>query len=156
MVLEFLFGIALLAVVIFVLLRILGNVALGVLLVLIVFLASYLIVGSFPDLRNVPLIGQYIPKTSKAIAVLKDVLYSIDILGVDRTSDSNLLVTVANTGRLEVSDFTAYVNNDNVEILNKKDILKSGELVVFELDWKDEFERILIKTAQTESVYEFK
>ncbi len=154
MVLEFFFGVALLAVVVYIVFRVVGSIALGALLVLVVFLASYLLVGSFPDLENIPVIGGFIPTTGKAIAVIKDFAYSMDVIGVSSSSNGNLLVTVANTGQLEVSNFTAYVDEQSVNILNNKDLLKSGYVVPFELNWKEEFKRILIKSDQAEAVYE--
>lgn len=152
--LEFFFGVALLVVVMYIIFRVIGNIALGMLLVMIVFLASYLLVGSFPELSNIPVIGNFIPTTGKAIAVIKDFAYSMDVIGVSTSSDGNLLVTVANTGQLEVSNFTAYVNEQNVNILNNKNSLESGDVIVFELDWNQDFQRMLIKSDKTEAGYE--
>lgn len=152
--LEFFFGVALLAVVVYIVFRIVGSIALGTLLVLVVFLASYLLVGSFPDLGNVPVIGGFIPTTGKSIAVIKDFAYSMDIIGVSTSSNNNLLVTVANTGQLQISNFTAYVDEHQVSILNNEGYLNSGGVIVFELDWKEDFRRILIKSEQTDAAYE--
>jgi len=153
MVLEFFFGIALLVIVAYVIFRVIGNVALGTILVLIVFLASYLLLGSFPRLSDMPIIGKFIPTTGKTIAVIKDLAYSMDIIGVSTNSDGNLLVTIVNTGQLELSNFTAYVDGQQVEILNNKGSLKSGNVIVFELNRKDDFERIVIRSSQTEAIY---
>lgn len=154
MALEFFFGVALLIVVVYVISRIIGNITLGAFLVLIVFLASYLLLGSFPKLGDMPIIGGFIPTTGKAIAVVKDFAYSMDIIGVSSSSDGNLLVTLANTGRLELSNFTAYVNGVNATILNNKDSLSSGNVIVFELDWKSDFSQVIIKSDKTEASYE--
>ena len=154
MVLEFFFGVALLIVVVYIIFRIMGNVTLGVLLVMIVFLASYLLLGSFPKLGDLPVIGAFIPTTGKAIAVIKDFAHSMDIIGVSTSSNGNLLVTIANTGQLGLSNFTAFVDEQSVDILNNKDALKSGDVVVFELGWKEDLKGILIKSDQTEAVYE--
>lgn len=153
MVLELLFGIAILAIVGFVIFRVMGSVAIGVLLVLAVFLASYLLVGSLPDLGKVPLIGKFIPETGNFIAVVHNVLYSADILGTATASNSNLLVTVANTGKSDISNFTAFVDGKRVDILNNKDSLKSGDVFTFELNWKDNFKFIEIRTSETNSTY---
>ena len=152
--LEFLFGVALLVVVLYIAFRIIGNIALGAILVLIVFLASYLLVGSFPSLGNVPVIGGFIPTTGKAIATIKNFAYSMDIIGVSTSSNGNLLVTAANTGQLDISNFTASVDGKNADILNQKDSLKSGDVIIFELDWNEGFKTILIKSDKTEAAYE--
>ncbi len=153
MVLEFFFGVALLVVVVYMIFRIIGNITLGALLVLIVFLASYLLVGSFPELGDVPIIGGFIPTTGKAIAVIKDFAHSMDIIGVSSGSDGNLLVTVANTGQLEIANFTAYVDGRNVTILNNRGSLKSGGVVVFELGWRQDFQRVVIKADEAKAEY---
>jgi len=152
--LEFFFGVALLVIVVYIIFRIIGNISLGVLLALLVFLASYLLLGSFPKLGDLPVIGNFIPTTGRAIATIKDFAHSMDIIGVSTSSDENLLVTVANTGQLVVSNFTSYVDEKNVDILNKKDSLNSGDVVVFELDWRENFKRIIIKSDQAETIYE--
>lgn len=154
MALEFFFGVALLIIVIYIIFRVIGNIALGTLLVMIVFLASYLLIGSFPSLEDLPIIGGFIPTTGKAIAVIKDFAYSVDIIGLSASSEGNLLATVVNTGQLDVSNFTAYVDGQKVGILNQKESLKSGEVVVFELDWNKEFKTVLIKADKAEATYE--
>jgi hypothetical protein len=156
MALEFLFGMAILAIVVYVVFRVAGSIAIGALLVMAVFLASYLLVGSFPSLKDIPLIGSYIPTTGKVIAAIKDFSYSMDIIGVSQSSDNNLLVTVVNTGQSELSNFTAYVDENQIGILNNKESLNSGDVVVFELDWKDDFNRIKIVSDKAEATYEKK
>ncbi len=154
MAIEFLFGIALLSIIAYIVSRIIGNITLGALLVLAVFLISYLLVGSFPKFGDIPVIGRFIPKTGEAIAVIKDFAYSMDVIGISRSSEGNLLVTVVNTGKSELSNFTAYVDGYSADILNNKDSLESGNVIVFELSWKGDFKRIEVKSNQTEAVYE--
>jgi len=154
MALEFLFGVALLVIVVYIIFRIIGNISLGVLLALLVFLASYLLLGSFPKLGDLPVIGNFIPTTGRAIATIKDFAHSMDAIGVSTGSNGNLLVTIANTGQLGLSNFTAYVDNQGVDILNNKDALESGYVVVFELNWKEDFKRVLIRAEEAEAVYE--
>ena len=155
MVIQLFFGVLLLTVIGYVLFRMVGNIAIGVLLVLAIFVASYLLLGSFPKLGDIPLIGKFIPTTGKAIAIIKDNQYSMDVIGVSRTSDQNILVNVVNTGKSDLSNFTANVDGRQVDILNNKDSLKSGDVVVFELDWKNDFDRIMINADKTEAVFEY-
>lgn len=152
MVLELIFGLMILAVVALVLFRIIGNVALGAVLILAIFASSYLLVGSFPNLGGVPIIGDLLPKTGKAIAVVKDLEYSMEIIGVSKTGNDNLLVSVANTGKSDLSNFTGYVDNKQAAILNGKDSLESGSVYVFELDWVQDYRNISIKSGKTEAI----
>ena len=156
--LELIFGLVILGIAIFIAFKLLRSVAIGVALVLLVFLASYLIMGSFPDLQKTPVIGKYlsgIPRTTgEAIGVIKDTLYSIEILSVSRDSDNNLLITVANTGKMDVTDFNVFVDNIKVSILNNpKTLLKSGEVTIIQVDWKGDFDSISVQTDKNSDTY---
>jgi hypothetical protein len=158
MVLPLIFGLIIIAIVVFVFLRIIGHIALGAVLILLVFVASYLIIGSLPDLQVIPIIGPYLPKlptsTGEAIAYIRDVFYNIDILSASRDSENNLLIAVANTGRNDVSNFTVFINNQSVIILNEpKDPLKSKEVTVIQTNWKANFTTILVNTNQASATY---
>ena len=50
--LELIFGLIILGIAIYIFFRVFHNVTVGILLILLVFLASYLILGSFPDWRK--------------------------------------------------------------------------------------------------------
>ncbi|MFH7882606.1 MAG: hypothetical protein QW140_02730 [Candidatus Aenigmatarchaeota archaeon] len=158
MVLQFIFGIILLVIVVYISLKILQNIAIGIVLIVLVLFASYLILGSIPTLRDIPIVGGYlqnffekflpkIPRTTgEAIGIVKEILYHIEILNVERDSEQNLLITLANTGKLEVSSFKFFVDGNEVKVLNKpKDPLKSKEVTVFQVDWKGNFSNIEIK-----------
>lgn len=158
MVLPLIFGIIILAIVIFVFLRVLGNILVGAILIFLVLIASYLIIGSLPDLQAAPIIGEYLPKfptsVKEAIGYIKDIFYNIDILSVTRDSEENLLIVVANTGRLDVSNFTVFIDLQQTKILNKpKDPLKPKEVTVIQIDWKESFKQILVKTDQANATY---
>jgi len=156
--LELLFGLIILGIVVFIAFRVLKSVAIGLVLILLVFVASYLILGGFPNLQDTPLIGKYIsriPRTSgDAIAVVKDTLYNIEILNVARDFDNNLLVTVANTGKMEANNFNFFVDNQTVKVINNPKIsLKSGEVTVMQLDWKKDFKTVSVQTNQASNTF---
>lgn len=155
-------GIILLIIVIYVALRILKNIVLGALLIALIFLASFLIFGSMPDLSSIPVVGPYIVKylpklpatTGEAIAIIRNVFYSMDILAVTRDADGSLLVVVANTGRLDVYNFKVFIDGQSASIVNEpRDPLKSGETTVLQADWKEGFTRIDVKTDQATASY---
>ncbi|MBI2547374.1 MAG: hypothetical protein HYW23_02920 [Candidatus Aenigmarchaeota archaeon] len=154
MVLELLFGVALLAIAGYIIFRIVGNIALGVLLVLIVFLASYLLVGSFPKLDSIPVIGRFVPTTGNAIDVFKNLTYNIDVITVARDSNNNLLVAVSNVGQSDATNITAYVDGNQINILNNQTVLKAGDRYIIELNWTGDFNNITIKSDNAEAVYQ--
>ena len=81
-------------------------------------------------------------------------LQNIDIIEVSRDSKNKLLITVENTGKLEVSNFTVYVDDNKVSIINKpKDPLKSGEITIIQANWQKDFSNILIQTSRINATY---
>jgi len=153
MVVPVIIGVLILLIVIYVAFRILKNLVFGLILIVVILFAAFLIFGSLPDLRSIPVIGQLIPRlptsTGDAIAIIKNVFYNIDILGVTRDSASNLLITVANTGKLSVSELKVFIDNETARIINNpKDPLPSKETTIIQVDWKNLFKEITVQTKQ--------
>jgi len=156
--LDILFGIIILGVAFFIAIRLLGNITLGIVLIGLALLASYLIMGGFPNLQSLPMIGQYLPKiprtTGEAIATIKSTLYNIEILDLSRDADNNLLISIANTGKTKVSNFTVMVDDKMANILNKpEDPLSPKNITVIETDWKEDFNKIIVQTDQANVSY---
>jgi len=163
MVLSMIFSFLILVIVVYISMRVLGNVFYGVLLIGLIFVASFLILGSFPELKNIPIIGKYLPDipnfpstTGEAINVIRNVFYKLDVIGYERASSGNLLVIVANRGKMDLSGFSVEVNGIEVDIVNvPKDPLKSGEATAIEVDWKWSFQTITVKTTQATANYPY-
>lgn len=160
MVLSMIFGILILSVVVYISLRVFGNVLYGVMLIVLIFIASYLIMGSFPDLKEVPVIGKWLPdvsqwtKTGSAIQVIKGVFYRLDVIDYSYTRAGNLLVVVANRGKMELTGFSVNVDGFGVDILNDpKDPLVSGESTVIEVGWRGEFKSISVSSDKASAEY---
>lgn len=150
-------GVVLLIFAIFLVIRIFKSIIEGIILIAMVVLACYFIFGSLPSIENIPFIGgliqKFIPKfptsIEEVIVKIKGVAYSLDILGVSRDSENNLLITVINTGKLDLSEFKVYVDNKRVEILNEqKQPLKSGKALVLQVNWKEDFSKIEVQTKE--------
>ena len=154
-------GIILLVIAVYVGFKILKNIIVGAILIGLVILASFLIFGSIPDLRAIPIIGGLfpsIPTTPGEILVsIRNIVYNIEILGANRDAQNNLLVTVVNTGKLEVSELKLFVDNQTVNIINiPKDPLKSGEVTIIQSDWNKSFTEVLVQTDQANATYTVK
>jgi hypothetical protein len=152
------FGVILLLIAIYVGFKILKNLIIGLILLIMIVLACFLIFGSISSLRAIPFIGRLIPKIPTTpqgvIIAIKDILYSIDVAGVDKDSHDNLLIAVANTGKLEVSNISVFVDNQTVNITNSiKDPLKSGEITIIQTNWNEDFSEILVQTKQANATY---
>ena len=160
MVLSMVFGVLILFVVVYITFRVLGNMLYGAILIVLIFVASYLIIGSFPDMKEVPVIGKWLPdvsqlpKTGSAISVIKGVFYNIEVIDFAHTRTNNLLVVIANRGQNEVGGFVLYVDGQLSDILNEpKDPLGSGESTVIEAGWRGGFQTVRVETDNAVAVY---
>lgn len=158
MVIGLIIGILILAVVVYITIRIAKDVIIGIALIGLILLASFLIVGSIPSLRSVPIIGPALPKIPTSltdiVSTIKRILYDIKIMDVSRDSENRVLTTIKNTGRLKVSNFSVYIDDKKVNILNKpKDPLNSGEITTIQTDWKNNFNKILVQSSMVNVTY---
>jgi hypothetical protein len=152
--LELIFGLIIIGALVYIVFRVIHSVAIGLLIIFLAFMASYMIFGSLPDLKAVPFIGKYLPSSGEAIVKIKNVLYSIEILDVFRDSEGNLLVNVANTGKLDAKNFTVFIDNQTVGIMNNpKDPLKSGQVAVIQTNWIGNFTSVFVQTEKSSAEY---
>jgi hypothetical protein len=158
MVVEIIIGLIILAIVIITAIKVVKNILVGAILIIAIIFISSLILGSIPSLRSTPIIGPLLPKeplsASGLISKIRDFFYNLKIMDISRDSDNNLLVTVQNAGKLQVSGFTIFVNNNVVKILNKPtDPLKPGKITTIQTDWKEDFIEIIVKTKEFTAKY---
>ena len=151
-------GLIILIIVVFTAIRLVKNVLVGVALVALTLLGAYLLLGFVPSIRSIPMIGPLVPKVPTSlmgmISWIMKFLQNIDIIEVSRDSKNKLLITVENTGKLEVSNFTVYVDDNKVSIIHKpKDPLKSGEITIIQANWQKDFSNILIQTSRINATY---
>ncbi len=158
MVIGVVIGIIILAVVIFVAIRIVKNILLGVALIVIILLASFLILGSIPSLRSIPVIGPRLPRVPSSlgdvISIIKKIFYEIEIIDVSRGSKNQILITIKNTGRMVASNFTVFIDDKKTEITNKpEDPLRSGEITTIQTDWEKDYSEILVQSLRVNATY---
>ena len=158
MVISIIIGIIILAIVIFVVIRIVKNLLIGVALIALILIASFLILGSIPSLRSIPIIGPRLPAfpstLGEVVAIIKKIFYEIKILDVSRDSNNQILLTIKNTGRLKASNFSVFVDNKTTKIINEpKDPLDSDEITTLQTDWKKDFSEILIQSLKVNATY---
>jgi len=152
--LPLVFGLVIFAIVLVVVFKILKEILVGLVLVLLVVVASTLVLGYF-DASSIPFIGSWIPKFSNTsiVVIVKNMLYKMEILSVARDADNNLLISVTNTGTLDLSGFNVIVDNTTVGIKNKILPLKSGQTTILQTDWNKDFVKILVKTQDATATY---
>jgi hypothetical protein len=153
MVVEIIIGLIILAIVIITAIKVVKNILVGAILIIAIIFISSLILGSIPSLRSTPIIGPLMPKEplsiTQFISRIKDYFYNLKIMDISRDSNSDLLITVQNAGKLQVSGFKIFINNDSVKILNKPtDPLKPGKTTNIQADWKEDFIEIIVQTRE--------
>jgi hypothetical protein len=158
MVIGLIIGIIILAIVIYIAIRIAKDIIIGIVLVGLIVLASFLILGSVPNLRTVPVIGPVLPRIpaslTEVISLIKSIFYEVKVLSVSRDSENKVLITIKNTGRFSVTNFSVTIDGKPAGITNKpKDPLGSGETTTIQTDWKNNFSEIIVKTSRTITIY---
>ncbi len=151
-------GVIILAIVVYVSIRVLKNAIVGVALIALVVVGSFFIFGSFPDMSGIPVIGGFlegIPTTTgDAVAIIKNVFHRFDILEVSRDAENRIMVTVANTGRMDLSGFEVLIDGETANVINSPiDPLGSGKVTTIQTDWKGIYENVTVLCNQTSSEY---
>jgi hypothetical protein len=158
MAISVIIGILILGVIIYTMLKIVKNVVVGIVLIFFALVAGYLILGSIPSPRSIPVIGSLFPEIPSEplsiISYVKKIFRNIEIADVSRDDENNLLITVVNAGKLQVSNFTVYVDDKKTNIINKpEDPLKPGQITVIQTDWAEDFMKILVQTSNINATY---
>jgi hypothetical protein len=157
MVISIIIGIAILAIIIYTMFKIVKNIIVGLILIFFALIAGNLILGSLPSPRSIPIIGPLfpqVPSSTDIISYITRFFRNVEILDVSRDSNNNLLITVTNAGRLQVSNFTVYVDDNQAKIINKPtDPLKSGQTTVIQTDWNKDFTKISVNTTSVNVTY---
>jgi len=157
MVISIIIGILILAVIVYTMFKIVKNLIVGLILIFFALIAGYLILGSIPSPRSIPIIGPLLPQVpspSDVFSYIKKIFRNVQVADVDRDANSNLLIVVVNAGKLQVSNFTVYVDNSTANIINKpSDPLESGKITVIQTDWKKDFKEILVQTSSVNVTY---
>jgi len=157
MVISIIIGILILAIIVYTMFKIVKNLIVGLILIFFALIAGYLIFGSLPSLRSIPIIGPLLPQvpsSSDIFTYIKRIFRNVQVADVDRDADNNLLIVVVNAGKLQISNFTVYVDNSTTNIINKpRDPLGSGQITVIQTDWKEDFKEILVRTPNVNATY---
>lgn len=158
MAISIIIGLILLAIIVFTVIRVVKDVLLGLVLIGLTLLAAFLILGFVPNIRSIPIIGPLLPEIPTSLTGAIELVWrffrNLKIIDVSRDAKNNLLITVSNVGRLQLSGFKVYVDNKTTKIVNKpKDPLKPGETTTIQTDWNKYFSEIIIQTSRLNVTY---
>jgi len=144
MIIPLIFSFAIIAVIVYILVRIIGDIIKGTILLLFIFLIYLAFFHSFSSLRELPFIGSFIGSFTDGLDAINQILYKLNIVAVSRSPTGNLLLTMQNTGILPLSNFTVYVDGKDTRIINMKEVLYPRETETIEVNWKEPFRNLTI------------
>ena len=64
---------------------------------------------------------------------IKNVFYDMNIVTAEKASNGNILIVIANTGKMEQSDFKVIVNEEEKSIIQGPNTLASGQFSMIEI-----------------------
>lgn len=138
-------GIVVLIIIIVYFLRTLKDIMQGVILIVLALIASGLIIGGTPEIGNLPMIGQYFSTQSMVGGIpgtilekVEQVAWNMEILGVQKDAEGNLMIIVQNTGQFALEGIKIKANNQTLHILNEPEKIEKGQVFALIADHKPE------------------
>ncbi|OYT41380.1 MAG: hypothetical protein B6U78_03030 [Candidatus Aenigmarchaeota archaeon ex4484_224] len=153
--LELIFGLIILGIAIYFLIKIIKNIVTAILLIAIIFLFSYSFLHIQPQVPNLTGLIPY-PFSSFInflLSSFKSKILSLSIMSIDRDSSGRLLVVAKNEGILPLKNCYAKINNKTAEILNSNEF-SPKETKILQIDWKNDFKIIEIICDKAKAIYE--
>lgn len=146
--------------------KIVKGIVSNVILVVLIAIVFLIVSGSIPQVKSkiesIPFVGGLLSKAPTMFGFAEmawKLLYNVEIMDPACASDNNLLITVKNSGRLDVSGIKVLVNDKDAGVTNKpSDPLKSGQSTTIQTDHNagadcKGFEKIEVKTDQASATY---
>ena len=138
---EFIFSVLLLLAIGYVVVRIIGDILKGVVIISLVLLASYFFTGSFPEVGNwLKKVSEKRPYIGKFVSFLKPG-GGLEIVGVSRDENGYLLIAVKNDGYSSKKISNVYVDGKKVTVLNPQ-VIEPGTTKILKLKWKGIYRNI--------------
>ncbi|MFH8080331.1 MAG: hypothetical protein QXO84_00395 [Candidatus Aenigmatarchaeota archaeon] len=118
--------------------KIVGNLIKLFLLLIIFFLGFYLIFG-------------YIPYSS-TIFDLKNI-FGISILSIGKDVEGKMLLAVKNNWFFEAKNLSVSINGNETGILNNVKSIKGRKIEILQVDWREDFNKIIISSSVGKTEY---
>ena len=147
---ETVLGFIIFGILIFLVIKAIGNIFKGIVLILAAFIIYYLFSSSLQTLTSSPKpIGNFL---RASIDKLKSIFYNIDIVTASRSKEGSVIV-VRNTGILPLSDFVVKIDGNDVRIIKGPNFLFPKQTGVIEVDWKESYRKIEVYTKEAKASY---
>jgi len=147
---ETIIGFLIAGILIFLLIKAIGNIFKGILFILLAFLIYYLFSSSLQSLgSSFQPIGNFL---RAPIDKIKNVFYNFEIVAATQSKES-LVIVVKNTGILPLSGFNVKVDGNDAKVVSNIGILLPRQAGVIEVDWKEKYHEIEVFTKEAKARY---
>ena len=147
---ETIIGFIIAGILIFLLIKAIGNISKGILFILLAFLIYYLFSSSLQSLtQSFQPIGSFL-KTP--IDKIKSFFYDFEIIAVTQSKEG-LVVVIKNKGIFPLSGFNVKIDGKEAKVINNLGILLPKQTGVIEIDWKDKYHEIEVSTKEAKATY---
>ena len=147
---ETIIGFLIAGILIFFLVKAIGNIFKVILFILLVFLIYYLLSSS---LQSLGLSFQPIGNFLRApIDKIKSVFYNFEIIATTQSKEG-LVIVIKNTGILPLSGFNVKVDGRDAKVISGISILLPKQTGVIEVDWKGKYHIIEVSTKEVKVTY---
>jgi len=147
---EAVLGFIIAGILIFLVIKAIGNIFKGVVLIFIAFLIYYLFSSSLQTLTpSLQPIGNFL---RAPIDKLKGIFYNIEIVTTSRSKEG-LAIVIRNTGILPLSNLSVKIDGKDVRITSGISVLFPRQTGIIEVDWKGTYNKIEVFTKEAKAVY---
>jgi len=143
-------GLIIAGILIFLLIKAIGNIFKGILFILLAFLIYYLFSSSIYSLvSSFQPVGNFL-KTP--VDKIKSFFYSFEIVTASKSKEG-LAIVIRNNGILPLSDFNVKIDGKETKVINNIGILFPRQIGIIEVDWKGEYNIIEVSTKERKITY---
>jgi len=147
---ETILGILIVGVLIFILIKAVGNILKGIFLIFLAFLIYYLFSSSIQSLApSLQPIGNFL-KTP--IDKVKSIFYNIEIVAATQSKEI-LIIVVKNNGLLPLGDFNVRIDGKDAKVISNISVLLPKQVGVIEVDWKGNYSKIEVFNKEVKATY---
>jgi hypothetical protein len=147
---ETIFGIIIFGVLIFILIKAVGNILKGIFLIFLAFLIYYLFSSSIQSLvPSLQPIGNFL-KTP--IDKVKSIFYNIEIVAATQSKE-DLVIVVRNNGLLPLTNLNVKIDGKDAKVISNISVLLPKQVGVIEVDWKGNYSKIEVFTKEARATF---
>jgi len=148
---EIVLGILIAGILIFLLIKAIGNILKGMFLLFLAFLIYYFLISSLPSLNfSLQPIGNFL---RAPIDRVKNIFYNLEIVTVSNSKNNLLIIVIKNNGFLPLSHFNVRIDGKEVKIINNINILLPKQIGVLEIDWNGNYSKIEVFAKETRATF---